>query len=190
MGEKRSDTKDKILEAALKLFSRKGFRETTVKDIAKEVGITEGAIYRHFHSKDEIIQELLSSITKELREEIQKAIDEGGSEEETFTKIVEALIRYAFTKPESFRFLNLYHLLKDYPRITHLPGELVLKFLNNMYAKGKLSTHPEIALAVITGSVERIFIFKERNFIKHDKNTLKEQLIKTLQKALTPKNPT
>ncbi|HIP42525.1 MAG TPA: TetR/AcrR family transcriptional regulator [Aquifex aeolicus] len=184
MGERRSDTKGKILEAALKLFSRKGFRETTVKDIAKEVGITEGAIYRHFNSKDEIIHDLLISITTELKEAIAKSIEKGESEEEIFKNIIETLIDYAFNKPESYRFLNLYHLLKEYPQVTHLPGEQILKFLNNLYAKKKLKTYPEVALAVVTGSVERTFIFKERNFIKRDTQLIKIELVSTLKKAL------
>jgi len=184
MGERRSDTKEKILEAALRLFSRKGFRETTIKDIAKEVGITEGAIYRHFNSKDEIIHELLISITTELKEAIAKSIEKGESEEEIFKNIIEALIGYAFNKPESYRFLNLYHLLKEYPQVTHLPGELILKFLNNLYTKKKLKTYPEVALAVITGSVERIFIFKERNFLRHNTQLIKRELISTLKGAL------
>ncbi|RUM28058.1 MAG: TetR/AcrR family transcriptional regulator [Aquifex sp.] len=184
MGEKRSDTKEKILEAALRLFSKKGFRETTIKDIAKEVGITEGAIYRHFNSKDEIIHDLLISITNELKEAIVKSMEKGGNEEEIFKNIIEALIDYAFNKPESYRFLNLYHLLKEYPQVIHLPGEQILKFLNNLYAKKKLKTYPEVALAVITGSVERIFIFKERNFLKHDTQLIKRELISTLKDAL------
>jgi AcrR family transcriptional regulator len=41
---RHQNTKEKILESALRLFSEKGIRETTIKDIAKDVGITEGAI--------------------------------------------------------------------------------------------------------------------------------------------------
>ncbi len=51
-------TKERIAGEALRLFSVKGFKETTIKDIAREVGITEGAIYRHFRSKEEIIEHL------------------------------------------------------------------------------------------------------------------------------------
>ncbi|GAB6065241.1 TetR/AcrR family transcriptional regulator [Aquifex pyrophilus] len=184
MGEKRSDTKEKILESALKLFSKKGFRETTIKDIAKDVGITEGAIYRHFTSKDEIIQELLTSITKEMREIISEALSSSDKEEEILENIINSLIDYAFSKPESFRFLNLYHLLKDSPKVTNLPGELILKFLNNLKAKGKLKTYPEIALAMITGSVERVFIFKERKFLKYKTPEIKRELTQALKRAL------
>ncbi|NPB08389.1 MAG: TetR/AcrR family transcriptional regulator [Aquificae bacterium] len=184
MGERRSDTKQKILESALKLFSRKGFKETTIKDIAKEVGITEGAIYRHFTSKDEIINELLTNITRELKEKISQSIARGGTDREILKNIVGALLDYAFNHSESFRFLNLYHLLKDSPRVTNLPGEVILKFLRGVHMKGKLKTYPEIALAIITGSVERIFIFRERGFLKYEDEVLKRELQNLLEDLL------
>jgi len=184
MGERRSDTKQKILESALKLFSKKGFKETTIKDIAKEVGITEGAIYRHFTSKDEIINELLMNITKELKDKISQSITQGETDEEILKNIIGALLDYAFNKPESFRFLNLYHLLKDSPKVTNLPGEVILRFLRSLYLKRKLRTYPEIALAVITGSVERVFIFRERGVLDYEDDTLKEELQKILKELL------
>lgn len=48
-------TKLAIIEAAIKLFSQKGFNGTTTKEIAQEVGIAEGTIFRHFSSKIEIL---------------------------------------------------------------------------------------------------------------------------------------
>lgn len=165
MGEKRSSTREKILEVALKLFSKKGFKETTIKDIAKEVGITEGAIYRHFSSKEEIINSLLTEITRELRQKLFESIEKGEKDEDRLSNIVDTLLEYAFTKPESFRFLNLYHLLKDTPQVENLPGEVILKFLNGLYLKGKLLIYPEIALAVISGTVERVFVFKEKGVL-------------------------
>ena len=166
MGEKRSSTREKILEVALKLFSKKGFKETTIKDIAKEVGITEGAIYRHFTSKEEIINNLLKEITQELRQKLFESIEKGERDEDRLNNIIDTLLEYAFTKPESFRFLNLYHLLKESPQVENLPGEVILKFLNGLYLKGKLSVYPEIALAVISGTVERVFVFRERGVLK------------------------
>ncbi len=187
MGEKRSSTREKILEVALRLFSKKGFKETTIKDIAKEVGITEGAIYRHFTSKEEIINSLLEEITQELRQELFESIERGESDEERLNNIIDTLLRYAFTKPESFRFLNLYHLLKESPQVENLPGEVILKFLNGLYLKGKLMVYPEVALAVISGTVERIFVFREKGVLKsytdeEIRNSVKEVAQKLLKK--------
>ena len=52
-------TKDKILEAALELFSRRGFSAVSVRDIATAVGVRESAMYRHFPSKQAVFDNLL-----------------------------------------------------------------------------------------------------------------------------------
>ncbi len=60
---KGSKTKDKILKHALKLFSSKGYKATTVRDIAGAVGIKQSALYNHFKNKDEILETLISNLT-------------------------------------------------------------------------------------------------------------------------------
>ncbi len=60
---KGSKTKDKILKHALKLFSTKGFKETTVRDIAGSIGVKQSALYNHFKNKDEILETLISNLT-------------------------------------------------------------------------------------------------------------------------------
>lgn len=60
---KGSKTKDKILKYALKLFSSKGYKATTVRDIAGAIGIKQSALYNHFKNKDEILETLISNLT-------------------------------------------------------------------------------------------------------------------------------
>ncbi len=60
------NTREKILEAAIKLFSEKGFNGTRVNEIAKEAAISQALIYYNFKSKDEILQEILNRFKKDL----------------------------------------------------------------------------------------------------------------------------
>jgi len=60
---KGSKTKEKILKHALKLFSTKGYKATTVRDIAGSIGIKQSALYNHFKNKDEILETLISNLT-------------------------------------------------------------------------------------------------------------------------------
>ena len=55
-------TKDKILKTALKLFSSKGYSDTTVRDIAGAVGIKQSALYNHFKNKDDILSTLIEDL--------------------------------------------------------------------------------------------------------------------------------
>src|SRR3546814_17216880 len=56
------DTRQRIERAAVVLFASKGVDATTTKEIAAAVGISEGEIYRHFKSKDELVWHLFSTI--------------------------------------------------------------------------------------------------------------------------------
>ena len=60
---KGSKTKDKILKTALKLFSTKGYKATTVRDIAGAMNMKQSALYNHFKNKDEILETLVSELT-------------------------------------------------------------------------------------------------------------------------------
>ncbi len=51
------ETRQKIFEVAVRLFSTKGYDRVTVDDICIEAGVTKGAFYNHFESKDSIIME-------------------------------------------------------------------------------------------------------------------------------------
>jgi AcrR family transcriptional regulator len=58
--EERSEkSKQQILDAALKLFSRKGYGATSVRDIAEEADLSKGNVYHHFPDKETIFRALL-----------------------------------------------------------------------------------------------------------------------------------
>jgi AcrR family transcriptional regulator len=52
-------TRQQILDASLRLFSERGFARTTVRDIARQAGITDAAIYYHFESKRDLLDALV-----------------------------------------------------------------------------------------------------------------------------------
>ena len=82
--------KEKIVQAALKLFAEEGFKTTSTSNIAKEAGVSEGLIFRHFKNKNgllEVIQQMadikIQSIYADIineedpKELIRRAIDMG-----------------------------------------------------------------------------------------------------------------
>ncbi|CRK57772.1 Transcriptional regulator, TetR family [Alloactinosynnema sp. L-07] len=58
--------RDELLRIAAELFADKGFRSTTVRDIADAAGILSGSLYHHFDSKESMVDEILSSFQEEL----------------------------------------------------------------------------------------------------------------------------
>lgn len=70
-----SATRKKIERCALTLFVKKGVSATTIKDIAHQAQIAEGAMYRHFKSKDELAQYLFSHYYQETLKELKGQFD-------------------------------------------------------------------------------------------------------------------
>ncbi len=92
--------KDQIMNTALKLFAQKGFFNTTISDIAKEMGMSVGNMYNYFPSKESLAKELLIYTSKKFGDEIRKINEANISTQEKIEKIVELYFRLAKEEPE------------------------------------------------------------------------------------------
>jgi len=179
-------TRKLILEEALRLFSEKGIKETTIRDIARAVGITEGAIYRHFESKDQIVHELFEQYSGELYSSMEKALRAGADEEDRFRRAVEAFLDFAFRNPDAFRYMNIFHYLreKEVKRFKKIPFNLLNELIRDLDAKGILKMEPEYALAVVTGTLERVFLYRSMGIIRGRKEEIKRGTAALLWRSL------
>lgn len=58
------DTKERILKIALELFAEKGYLGTSMSDIANRLGITKGALYKHYTGKQEILDSIVERMNQ------------------------------------------------------------------------------------------------------------------------------
>ncbi len=63
-----------IMDAALRCFARKGFHETSMQDVFRESGLSAGAVYRYFKSKNELVQAITAGETAPVTAIIQSAL--------------------------------------------------------------------------------------------------------------------
>jgi len=68
-----------ILEAAVKVFARQGFYQSTVAQIAKEAGVADGTIYLYFKNKDDILVHFFQYKTKQVFERFRTEVDNAES---------------------------------------------------------------------------------------------------------------
>jgi AcrR family transcriptional regulator len=64
----REDTRTRIQEIALRLFTEQGYEATSLREIAEELGVTKAAVYYHFKTKDDIVASLVDLRIAELEE--------------------------------------------------------------------------------------------------------------------------
>jgi TetR/AcrR family transcriptional repressor of nem operon len=63
-------TKNEIIAKALNVFSNKGYHNTSMSDLAAEVGLLKGSFYHYFISKEELMLQILESIDYELKSSV------------------------------------------------------------------------------------------------------------------------
>ena len=94
--------KKQIMDAARKLIMRAGSEHVTVRNMAKEVGISEAAIYRHFKSKTEVLSFLADSVADGLLHDIDMAGNVGF----TSVDIIDEILRTHLSRIEQRRGLS------------------------------------------------------------------------------------
>jgi AcrR family transcriptional regulator len=82
------ERKTQILEAATKVFSQLGFHQARMDDIVAESGLSKGALYWYFKSKDEIITSILESLFNREMTELQGLLAAEGSVSERLLEFV------------------------------------------------------------------------------------------------------
>ncbi len=101
-------TKEKILDAALKLFSGKGYHETSMAEIAEEAGLGKGTLYWHFSSKDELFGETVRREGENVVKEIQNFTEEcsGQSAVDILKAFFRSNLERIYNNKESIRLLT------------------------------------------------------------------------------------
>src|SRR5437667_6793093 len=89
----RSDPskRERILEAAVKIFAEKGFYNAKVSEIARVAGVADGTIYLYFKSKDDLLISLFEDRMEQVNENLRAAL---GGEDAPLDRLRRALARH------------------------------------------------------------------------------------------------
>ncbi len=89
-----SDRHGEILDAALELFATIGYRATTMSQIGDRIGIRGPSLYKHVHSKQEMLVEIMAGMMEELLRRQRAALDAGGDVRERLERITAVHVQY------------------------------------------------------------------------------------------------
>ena len=92
-----------ILDAAVRVFARKGFHESRVGDIAEEAGVAHGLLYHYFASKDEVLETIFREHWTALLERIHAVEASGDPPVEQLRGIVRAMFHGWLREPDVVR---------------------------------------------------------------------------------------
>jgi TetR/AcrR family fatty acid metabolism transcriptional regulator len=136
--DKKTDKYRRILEAAVKVFARHGFFQSTVAQVAKEAGVADGTIYLYFKNKDDILVQFFNYKTEQVLGRFRKEVEKAGNAKEKLKRLIRchleefqqdmnmAVVYQAGTRQTHHKLVE--DLIKDLTRTyLGLVGEIVEK---------------------------------------------------------------
>lgn len=104
-GWSKESTKARVLEAALDVFSEKGFHLATVDEIAEHAGVGKGTLYRYFANKESLFSELVRMRTEELERSANAVLDEQDDVLTMITKVLRVYFEFFDRNQRLYRLI-------------------------------------------------------------------------------------
>ncbi len=154
------NTRDRLIEAAKKVFSEKGFFETHISHIIEEAGTARGTFYIHFQSKEEIFGEILNQVIEELKKRI-KEIDPSENPMNQIIKNIERVIEFAIEEKELARIILYRGYDSQFSYIVNEFFKYITEMVKTSLEKGILMgylkpVNTEIIAQAIVGAVKEV----------------------------------
>jgi TetR/AcrR family transcriptional regulator, repressor of fatR-cypB operon len=104
--EEDAPAKQRILSAAMKLFADRGLEGTSIRDIARESGYTNPALYKHFAGKEALALHLFETCHRRLWTRCQGAIEAAATFDDKLDGYIGQVLELVDEHPEAMAFLS------------------------------------------------------------------------------------
>ena len=192
------DRREQLIDAAMRVFSQKGFTRATNRDIAREAGITPGLIYHYFENKEALLKAVIEErsplkVFRSLPSQVMALSPEaflrlllkqvlGVVEGAQFIQLIRVFVPEAIHNPEVApialpMFQQVLSFLEDYWRAKMESGEL---------RQTDPALPPQVLLSCIMGFVLRRQIVHDPAALQYTHEQITDAVIDTMLKGLVP----
>jgi AcrR family transcriptional regulator len=151
-----------ILDAAVRVFARKGYHTCRVGDIAEEAGVAHGLLYHYFRSKEELLETIFRETWRDLLDAVRSVEETDESARERLAGIAKILLRAWRRDPDLVRVL-----VREVTRSSHLQERIdeigaAFSGLERIIARGqeegefRSDLDPRMAAYLFYGALEEI----------------------------------
>lgn len=96
----KEEKKLQIIRTACKLFAERGYYNTSMPDIAKELGMSVGNLYNYFESKEELAKEVMLTVSRWVAQRLRSINEEDIPVKKKIAKLVESFFEISLKEPE------------------------------------------------------------------------------------------
>ena len=155
---------DKLLDAALACFAEFGYDATRIRTIAERAGVSEGALYRHYASKEVIAQVLYQQYLRYLSEQLEDINTLNSTPEAEIRQVVAVTLRSYRENPAAFTFVLLRQatIMPMVPPDTAYPVDMIERMVVRWQKTGSIRVgQPNLLAAILLGCVLRPIILSQ-----------------------------
>ena len=185
-------TRAALCDAALSLFAEQGIESTATREIAEKAGVAEGTLYRHFDSKDELVQCLFDDSAARFHDVLLKSVEEGRSPRNRLQDLVRGIFVFADTHPTSFTYLLSVHhtgILKEREN----PPPPMRLFVNTLTAGIEAgafrSLSPVLATGWIVAMAQRAVVFLSSPLMTDGREAVIQETVDAALRLVDAKGP-
>lgn len=183
---KRGESREAVLQAALGVFSRRGFKGATVREIARVAKVNHGTIRYHFGSKDKLWRAAVSFLFARQAEELDLGtLARQGLDDATFLReAVARYVRYCARHPEHARIAVLESVVggerlrwmsREHIRTVHA---VMGPFLRHNMKKGLIRDANEVSLTYILAlASQSVFLLEQEARAVHGLDVFSEEFV-------------
>lgn len=163
-----SDSKRQvILQAAIQLFARQGLDGTTVKEIGREAGVTDAALYKHFSGKEAVALAVFAHYSDLYARLIDSVTARKGPFGERLDILITEMVRLHDDDPFGLMLLGQRHdAFAKLPPDQQRPVRALYDFFATAVEAGEIPPqNPRVSAALFAGSMTRLAVFADMGFL-------------------------
>ncbi len=134
----KEEAKSRILDAANKVFAEKGYHEATMDDIAKRLGVSKGAIYLYFSSKEDLFEAMCRTAPQAFKDILYSSFGDESNPVQSATQFFDKMLKLSASNPGlSFEILSEASRNPSLKRILKRNHAEYEEVLTNFLAEGR-----------------------------------------------------
>ena len=142
-------TREKVIATALRLFTSKGYFNTSMRDITQQSKVSTGSVYHHFRDKEGVASALYRDLIARMCDELQRIIDTHDSAHDQCKAVIARLFEITETEPELMAFvLYVKHrefLPEERPVCSSEPFRMMRSMVQRGMERGEIQARDTLA---------------------------------------------
>jgi AcrR family transcriptional regulator len=155
------DLRGQVLQTALRLFSERGYFNTSIHDIRKEAGVSIGAIYHHFGNKENLARALYDELVARMEHSIAEAVAANGDCRSRCRGIILVLFEAAEREPQTMDYVLMARHREFMPAASPICSSRPFVLMKEVVAQGMANgevrrMEPWVAASAVFGGALRM----------------------------------